>query len=294
MKKYAALFTVILLMTSCSSMPDKEEGSADKKNRAAEFAAMGNSCYNSGQYESALYYFDLSLAENRASDHIPGIIKSQNSIAKTCMKKGDFQKAEENLLTAKKTAEEKAEKELRLLTMNNLGELYILTGDGEKAVGILEAALREISAPEEKAYICHTLGIACKKRGDYEQFFKYTDEAIKINREEKNHLSLADNYYSMASFYSLSDNTNEAEKYLLLALDIDRKFENSLKIGKDYKALGRVYRKAGRYREAEESFAKALKIFEITGMGNEQKELLKIMDSFAKEAGSSVREQQPE
>ncbi len=274
-KHFILILSAFLLMFSCSSAPKETDVVNSRKNKAAELTDFGNNYYAEGKYDQALVFFKLALDENIASDNEPGIAMSCNSAGKSSLNLDDTESAEKYFLQALSISEKLNDTKLRTVSSNNLGELYIRTGEYKKASEMLEKAFASAGTDSlEAAVILHNMGIAYKKDGDYTKALSRFSHSAKINQAEKKHAELAANYYMSASVYSKNKNYDNAESFLLKALEEDKIVENSFGIGKDFKALGIVNEKKGNLETAYGYYLKSYMVFDVLKNKPEIKELL--------------------
>ena len=281
-----SLTAASVLLISCSSAPKESDVVNSRKNKAAELTEFGNNYYAEGKYNQALVFFQLALDENTAADHESGIIKSSNSAGKAYLNMNDTENAEKYFLHALSLSEKTDDRKLRSVSSNNLGELYLRTGEFKKAEDMLEKAF--VSADtnsEEAAVILHNLGTALKKEGEYTKALSRFGQSAKINKSKKNHAQLAANYYMTASVYSKKETYDLAESFLLKALEEDKIVENSFGIAKDFKALGLVNEKMGNTETAYEYFLKSYMVFDVLKINFEITEILQKLTQTASSLG---------
>jgi tetratricopeptide (TPR) repeat protein len=254
----------ILIMTACSSAPQRKEEEVEKKNRAAEYAQYGNDYYNQGIYERALDFFKLSLAYNGAVFNEKGMVSSYNSIGKVYSTIGNIKLAESNYNDALSLAKRIKSAELIAQTLNNLGELYLKTKQYDKSLESFEEALsyKGKIPGSETAIICHNLGSVYKRLDDFDTALSYFKKALAINQDKKLYEEVASNYYMIASLYLEKGEFDTAMEYAEKALASDKKVENSLGIAKDYYAMGIISLRAEQEEDAYRYFNQSLFVYQ--------------------------------
>lgn len=253
----------LALLAGCSSAPDPPEFEVDVKNRASEFAEFGNQYFNRGEYDLALRFFNLSLDENVSVDHLPGIARSHNSIARVHTASGNLDAARtsvESALEFARLAEDEAEQTQALI---NRGEIALREGN-------LEAALRDFERAEERGsaddaeqdpVLLHNLGTLYARQESFEDARRMFEQARGINETQRNWAELASNYYMLASITSRQGQLEQARDYALQALDYDKRAENSPGIASDLQALGRISERLGEDDDAYRYYLRSLRVY---------------------------------
>ena len=152
---------------------------------------------------------------------------------------------------------------------NNLGTVYRVTGDLEKAKECHELALKiqkEKLGPNHYhvATSYNNLGIVYRDTGDLEKGKEYHQRALEIKKEQfgPNHVTVATSYNNLAIVYRDTGDLEKAKEYHHLALKIQKEQlgPNHIDVATSYNNLGPVYRKTGDLREAKEYCERALEI----------------------------------
>jgi tetratricopeptide (TPR) repeat protein len=265
MRIKVSILLLLLLLAGCSTAPEEIDEIIEKKTKAAEYAEFGNDYYEEGLYEKSLQFFELALAYNGSVDNREAIGITYNSIGKVFMAQGQMDNAEYYYNKAYSIALELNSMILLAQCSNNLGELYYIEEDYDKALELFLEALKyaeDESVPDtDMAIIYHNLGSAYKRKNDYNTSLEYFMKALEINVTVKKFKEAASNNYMIASIYSEQEDYDNAVIYIEEALLNDKKVENSLGIAKDYIAMGLIYKKQEKYEEAYAVFKRTLFIY---------------------------------
>ncbi len=258
------ILTVLLLpATGCSSAPDTPEYEVTRKNQAARYAELGNAQYNMGNYDLALRYFDMALAENTAVDNLPGIAQSHNSIGRVFIAVGNLTEAKAQFETAIRFADLAEDREYRMQAHVNLGVVALQNNDTEAATRYLQMAEDAVRAEqaEPNAILYHSLGVLNARANRFDDARNYLERARGINREERRWTELASNYYMLASLSSRQGRYEEALGYARQALNYDKRAENSPGIAADLHALGQISEHLDDDENAYQYYLRSLRIY---------------------------------
>lgn len=252
-----------LTLAACSSAPDPPEYEVDVKNRASEFAEFGNQYFSEGEYDLALRFFNLSLDENVSVDHLPGIAKSHNSIARVQTATGNLSAARQSVVQALEFARLADDSEQETQALINRGEIALREGDLETALRDFEAARENRASAEEEPdpVLLHNLGTLYARQESFDEARRMLDQARAINEEQRNWAELASNYFMLASISSRQGQHEQAREQALQALDYDKRAENSPGIAADLQALGRISERLNDDEAAYRYYLRSLRVF---------------------------------
>ena len=276
------------MLLACSSAPKQREEVEVKKNLAAESTESGNTYFNRAEYQRALYFFNLALTDNISVDNEPGIAGSYNSIGKAYLALGDLELAQQSFSLALARAYKLQAPTLIAQSLNNLAQVNLIRGEAQKALGLLEEALKQLdpAAPQaEGAVIFHNLGSAYKKLEQWERALEFLRRAVEINLRLKRFAEAANNHYMIASIHSKQGSYPQALAEAGQALAYDKMIESSPGIAKDLLGLGIIQIKAAMYQEACESLLKSYQVYQTLSLPRETAEALSYLILACQQAG---------
>ena len=270
----AALAGGVLL--SCSSAPKQSDTVMTVKLQADQMASSGQAYYRQGRYELALQFFSQALTQYTSVDDGEGIARSYNEVGKCYISLGQAHDAEGVFLKARERAREDGAAALLFDSSLNLGELYLVQGDAEKARTVLREQNQPgaVHTPSQTAQLAHDLGTAEKSLGNSAAALDWFGQSLKINLANKYLAEAASDYYMIASVYSKDGRYDEALKNATLALAYDKQVESSPGIAKDLYALGLISAKKGDAAAAFDWFQRAYNVCTTLGFKDDMKKAL--------------------
>ena len=282
-----SLAVLILAPTGCSSAPDTPEHTVTRKNQAARYAEFGNTQFNQGNYDLALRYFDLALAENIAVDNLTGIAQSYNSIGRVYSITGNPAEARTNFLTAIKFAELADNTEHRMQAQVNLGVVAMQTGDTRAAREFFQLAQETIDADlaQPSAVLHHSMGTLYAREGQFDRAREELERARDINKESGAWTELAGNHYMLASVASRQGLFDDAYREANRALEYDKRAEHSPGIASDLHALGTISERRGNLEDAYQYYLRSLRVYLALNQARPAAELLGNLEEVAQRTG---------
>jgi tetratricopeptide (TPR) repeat protein len=149
-------------------------------------------------------------------------------------------------------------------TLNDLGDVRLLTGDHRGAAEAQEEALdiyRDISHRGGQANALTDLGSVRRVTGDYSGAAEALEKALDISRDIGNRLGQASSLTYLGDVRQLTGDYSGAAEALEKALDISRDIGNRLGQASSLTYLGDVRQLTGDYRGAAEAQEEALDIY---------------------------------
>ncbi|WP_439880492.1 tetratricopeptide repeat protein [Pontibacter sp. MBLB2868] len=207
------------------------------------YFAMGDIYLKTEKLDSAAYYFNQGIAQNKKS-YINYV-----GLGKVALEKGDKAKAEENFDQALKG---RGKKDSYVLTM--IGDAYVNAPNAteqeiNKGIDYLKKALERDKNNAAANLILGDAYLSLKKGG--EAMTNY-DRAIQLDDR------YAKAYLRRGQLYTSSRNYNEAEEAFKKAIEIDPNYAPA------YRDLGELYYFAGQYDRALSTFQKYVDMAEKT------------------------------
>ncbi len=199
--------------------------------RAEQYFHKGDTFLLFNRHDSSIFFFEKAFSEFRKVQSWEGMVSSKNKISENLCAVFELQTA----LNAAEEALQLAEDHLgvdhleRANALSNIGNVYYLTGQHEKALIEYNEALRiteSVQHDEKHLYSAPTnLGIGNVYYGklQYEEAFRYFKNALETNREilGDDHPYVANSYLSLGNLYRNKGSYNLAKENYNKALEIN-------------------------------------------------------------------------
>ena len=224
------------------------------------------------RHDSSISYLNRALKLYQEKNDWHGIIKCQNKISENL---GAQFRLKESLELSQKTIELASTKlgQNHLETaaaINNLGNVFYLTGQHEKALEEFQKALEIHELPENQDHLYSAptnlgIGNVYYNKNRYGEAFKYFKNALETNKKilGENHPYVANSYLSLGNLYRNKGSYNLASEYYEKALEINRHAfgENHPDVATTYIGMADIFKSSGQYEIAMQYYRQAELIY---------------------------------
>ena len=280
------------LLAACSSAPQPLEEEVATRSQAAEYVTLGNQAFSQGRYDQAIELFSLALTLDSTVDNESGIVRSNTSLAKSYLAKGDLGSAETHGQRALVMSERLEQPELRAQSTNVLGEVALAAKRPDLARELFQQAIDMLGpqagtddAAALAAVVRHNLGAALKAEERYDEALVALDLALQENLRLTKLIEAASNHYLAASIHSKTSRYDDALASATEALVLDRQMENSLGIAQDHRALGVINASLRNHDQSLQHYASAFRVYDSLGLRARATALLPLMITAAEALG---------
>lgn len=282
-----AAFAAVAL-AACSSAPKTNTIVVEAKNRAAEYAELGNSFLARGRLEEALSFHEQALRENRSVDNVEGIAASLNSIGRIYIAAGMLERAETELRDALEYGRIAASDAQRALALANLGEIRWLSGEAEGALELFEQAM-PLAARDDavRAIVLHDRAVVLRALGRRAEARSDFMAAQGINQKLSRWTELAANWYALAGLSRSEGLLEDALVWAEKALEADKRAEHSSGIAADLEASGTILKELGRKEEAYDRYRRAFDVWLAAENREGTRRALEALAALADELGKA-------
>jgi len=152
--------------------------------------------------------------------------------------------------------------------LNELGYIYYIIGEVDKAEDILNNALKineKLGRLDGMAIQYGNLGLIYRDRGELDKAEEMLNKVLQIHKNLGLQEIMANDYGNLGLIYKTRGELDKAEEMLNKALEIDKKLGRLEGMSHDYGNLGVIYQTRGELDKAEEMHIKALQINEKLG-----------------------------
>ncbi|MCF8069064.1 MAG: tetratricopeptide repeat protein [Desulfobacterales bacterium] len=265
MKRYLTATSILLMFyfLSCAVSNTPVDQTDKRITQGMKQISNGTDLYQKGCYDYAMACFLRAHELFASCDHLKGIALSMNDMGNIYLKTGDFETA--------------------ALFFDEAHHINLDMGDSDSAAKALSnkaVALMEAGKLDAAEKSLDNATLICSDASQHPDFLKYRAQlSIKKNNFKEAEILLLDALSSIGSkeFSSIgstnfalgdlmkkSDRYNEAISYFKAALTADKKSAISIAIAEDLFALGESYFLLEKYDMAADYFKRSLKIFLLT------------------------------
>lgn len=286
-KRILALGMVALLAASCSTAP-KNTAVYDVRNKAAEFAKLGDSFMARNIYDQAAKYYEEALEADQSIDYIEGVARCHVSMGRAWLAAGDPAKAEREFRDGLEYGRMAASPGAQALATAGLGEVAWVRGDREGALALFERAVAIAGKDQAALAIAlHDEATAKAGLGRGAEAEADLERAASINAKASRWSEVGANRYVLASILSKAGRYEEALVQAGLALEADRKVENGPGMAKDLAALATISQKMERGQEAFDFWRRSFDTALASNMPEDVRKALVSLVELAKALGRS-------
>ena len=167
-----------------------------------------------------------------------------------------------------KLADDKKDKNCISVATGNMGIIYRIQGDMEKALEHYEKALEihtEIGNKLGMTSALGNMGIIYRIQGDMEKALEHYEKALEIDYDIGNKQGMANQLGNMGVVYQIQGDMTKALEHHQKALEIDDEIENKQGMANQLGNMGVVYQTQGDMEKALEYHQKALEIDDQIG-----------------------------
>jgi tetratricopeptide (TPR) repeat protein len=221
----SAYYKVGELKLAYKNLKKAESLPNNKKDLMYIYSIIGNVIHRMGYLDDALLYFSKSL-----------------SLAK------DF-----------------GNTDLQAAILNNIGEIYVVKGELNKALSYCEESLRLKTNEKAKAPTYNNIAMIYTQKGDYQKAVEYFQKAIEISEKYENYHDVSRGKLNLGELYRKMRDYENAEKYLFEGLEGVKKIGDKFWEATGYASLGWLYKDKGNKIEAKEYFTRAYNLYKSIG-----------------------------
>jgi tetratricopeptide (TPR) repeat protein len=229
----------------------------DQKGMAASNNNLGVAYRNQGALDKALQYYISALKIYEELKSKEGIALTKNNISNIYAMKKDYGQAMHYLEESYNVLVELGDQKRIIGSMNNLGNLYSDIQLYEQAMKYFSQA-HQLSVTHKIKFAdpLSNIGNIYFKQGNYQRAIQSYVEALALERETNNRLSILNLVTNLGVAYTKAKQPIPALKYLDEAQTLSAELQAFSSSPSIYKAFAENYYVQGRTKEAYETFVK--------------------------------------
>jgi tetratricopeptide (TPR) repeat protein len=218
-----------------------------------------------GNYDSAFFYIQKSLAISSKIGYKKGIASCYNTMGSISYHRGDLNQSISYYTFALKILIELNHKKGMAMVMTGMGLAFEKKGDLTKAMDYNLKALKiqeEIHDSIGIASTCNSLGMIKREEKDFEGANNYYNKALTIFKNFGDTMRMGTTLSNMGAMYKVQRNFERALGYYYESLRLEEKINDRSGIANAYTNIGSVYLDMDKWEEALDAEFKSLKIYE--------------------------------
>jgi len=238
----------------------------DRKNLAliAEiYRRLGKIDFYTNNFNSAHKYFDKSLKLYTKIEDNAGILSLKNVIGALLVEEGKYYEGEIRFIQVKKLAHEYKLYDLVANANMNLGNIYIIRGIYDDAIGCYKETLK-VGNKDDKEMLTNlylNFAICYKFKKEYKIALNYLEKAFDLIKETNNRYKKSLLYLTKAEIECINGNLNTATALVTSAFAISAETGDRLSAAEAYKILGMINRESKKYDIALSYFENSKRIY---------------------------------
>jgi tetratricopeptide (TPR) repeat protein len=252
----ACFASAAVLALSCSSAPKPPDAVFEVKNKAAEYAKLGDQYMAEGKFSTALGYYEEAQKAGASVDDLIGVSASRSSMGRAYAAAGQADDARREYGTALEYAVMAGSGAAQSAAKSGLGELDYAAGRAEAALALFEEAV-SLASPKDAggggkalAVALHDRAVAQAALGRASEAKADLAKAQELNLKDKRWAELGSNRYVLASILAGEGALAEALAAALGALEADKRAESAMSIPPDLAAAAGLSSRLGRDADA--------------------------------------------
>jgi tetratricopeptide (TPR) repeat protein len=151
---------------------------------------------------------------------------------------------------------------------NNIGQIYSVQGQFDKALKHLDAAMesrqKALDLKGEAATLIN-IGIVFQNKGDFEKALEHFNRSLYLRQQIKDKKGIANAFTNIGNIHYNNGNFSLALENYISALKIDKSIGNLKGEAASYNNIGAIYFSQGNFEKALENFSASLKIEQKLG-----------------------------
>jgi len=264
------LIVICYLFFACSSAPKNPGDIYETRKDAETQLEMGTAQADRGSFATAMVFINEARRLAVITDNSSLLIRSGLTLGNVLSALDNADGAFDAWNKALEEANLIGNRELAAVCRIHIARGKLLSPDGKNAAqSVRDDVTRDLPMiKSDQMYIAFAwtvIGLAEKELGRYAAAEEAVKRSLAIHEKNRSLGLAAYDWFMIASFRSLSGNSNGALKALESAIGYDRRTENSWALANDWQAFGDVQKKAGNIDAARAAYTRAANIFRALG-----------------------------
>jgi tetratricopeptide (TPR) repeat protein len=243
-----------------------------KNGMARSLKGLGQQHFKRGDYAKALEYAARMRTLYEELGDKWGIAAAHTAVALVAHTKGDHGAALKDYGAALALLREIGHHEAGVAyLLNNMGDVYRLTGDNSRALELLRESLRmeeEMGRKLRVAAVLNNMGIAYRNSGQIKEALEVYGRSLAISGELNDKREMGGTLNNIGVIHALQGRHEEALSHFRRSLGYFEEINFRPGVAVTLTSIGHSYRELGKREQAAEHYRKSIKLHEE--MGNKQ------------------------
>ena len=223
---------------------------------------------NQGNFDSALYYFNESLALSQQEGLEKEIAAGYANLGNINNQRGNYEEARNYYRQSIAISEKRGDSvEVARITAN-MATTYVHQGDFEGAKQRFTQSLNYFIGMGDfgsAALIYNNLTSIYLNEGNHDTAFLYVRKTMGIYQAQKNNAGISNVHASLGEIHQRLSNFDSALYHIGRSAEIKEEFGDTVGMARMYSKLGNIYQQQGLTEKALEEFIRYLRISEAKG-----------------------------
>ncbi len=254
--------------------------------KAKAFNSIGIAYDIIGNYDSALHYYQASLAISKKENNKKQIANTLNNIGLVEWNKGEYGHALNNYLSSLKLFEEINSKKGQANTLSNIGLIYTDLKNFQEALRYHQQALKireELKDDYGIGVSLTNIGRSYSDLKDTKTALEYSLRAIIVKEKTEDLYGLAISYNNTGIIYYEMNDLDKSMTYHLKALPIRIELDDQYGLITTYNNISAIYNDKKEYQNALSYSLKSLSLAEELKSGSKLRKVYKDVSHGYKE-----------
>lgn len=255
-----------------------------KRGTARSLKGLGEQHYTRGEYAKALEYASRMRTLYEELGDKWGIAAAHTAVALVSHRKGDYDSAMKDYGAALTILRELGGNDAGVAyLLNNIGDVYRLTGDNKRALELFRESLRMEEAMGRRlkvAGVLNNMGIAYRNSGRIQEALEVYQRSLVISGELNNKRDMGGTLNNIGVVHSQQGRHEEALAHYQRSLGYFEEIGFKSGVAITVTSIGHAYKELGKREQAAEFYRRGIKLHEELGNKQSVKDLKALLKSL--------------
>jgi tetratricopeptide (TPR) repeat protein len=219
--------------------------------------------WTQAQWEDCEFHLEQAYSIFKKVSNRSGYVKCENMYGTVSGEKGEILKAKNHFEKALMFLEDDEDISAQAMILTNLGIIYTILGNFEKAMWNLKNAVEKYENLNDLGHIArvhHNIGMLYTRMAKYDEALEEFNKCITVSLGTNNLPNCAIAYIGKAYIYQVLDNQQLSDAFVDKAMEIAYKINDTLTIADIYKIKGMINSNLENFELSEEFFENSIRL----------------------------------